>query len=111
MIANFRSDGNDPYPYPGVGGFTFEQPDTIIGSGTYCFERLLQARTYQPPIEMTDPCVTPGSTLQPQKYEAGPGIDLFVSEMKKRPDVFSVQQNTLSDYDRAGGPHHQGEPV
>jgi hypothetical protein len=98
MTANFRSGGNDPYPYPGVGGLTFEQPVTVIGSGAYCFERLIQGRTYQPPIEMTGPCVTPWSTLQPERYESGPGIDLFVSEMKKRPDVFSVQQNTLSDY-------------
>src|SRR5262245_19007272 len=47
---------------------------------------------------MTGPCITPWSTLQPQRYEPGPSIDLFVAEVKNRADDFSVQQNILSDY-------------
>jgi hypothetical protein len=97
MTTNFRSGGKDPQPYPGLGGLTFDQPNTIIGSGMYCFDRLFQARVY-PPIEMTGPCVTPHTILTPQQYVSGASVEKFISEMKQRSDVFSVPQNALSDY-------------
>jgi len=65
MTTNFRSGGNDPEPNPGLGSFTFDQPITIFGSGMYCFERIFQARVH-PPIEMTGPCVTPHTLLNPR---------------------------------------------